>query len=267
MLRPTERTRTIQAVRNNNIRYGSHGPNLPFFVAERSSPFRPVHPNSLVTRLLKILCIKYIAACQPVALLISLVNMLMRDFYRENVLRDDAVVTSSSVSVGFSEAINNVPEVILTDHAAGVTSSEVPGAYAAEDRAVLGKSSLIIEQPLPSNQHHFNHELLMELSKICRQLKESLNFHSELTRKMYGCVDTLLTNSAEQDTTLKNMFRVPALVQLCFWLFDVCVGCCGFTEAVIRLVISSLVGVATVAVLIYDFRSRRESTSTSDESK
>ncbi|XP_067245555.1 uncharacterized protein [Chanodichthys erythropterus] len=30
---------------------------------------------------------------------------------------------------------------------------------------------------------------------------------------------------------------------------------CGFTEAVIRLVISALVGVATVAVLVYDFRS------------
>ncbi|KAI7791218.1 carcinoembryonic antigen-related cell adhesion molecule 2-like isoform X1 [Triplophysa rosa] len=42
---------------------------------------------------------------------------------------------------------------------------------------------------------------------------------------------------------------------------DVCrpcsdrVHCCGFTEAVIRLVISTLVGVATVAVLVYDVRS------------
>lgn len=33
------------------------------------------------------------------------------------------------------------------------------------------------------------------------------------------------------------------------------VHCCGFTEAVIRLVISTLVGVATVAVLVYDLRS------------
>uniref|UniRef100_A0A8C2AZG4 Immunoglobulin domain-containing protein n=1 Tax=Cyprinus carpio TaxID=7962 RepID=A0A8C2AZG4_CYPCA len=32
--------------------------------------------------------------------------------------------------------------------------------------------------------------------------------------------------------------------------------CCGFTEAVIRLVLSALVGVAAVAVLIYDIRSR-----------
>ncbi|XP_039547186.1 uncharacterized protein LOC120492919 [Pimephales promelas] len=35
------------------------------------------------------------------------------------------------------------------------------------------------------------------------------------------------------------------------------VQCCGFTEAVIRLVVSALVGVATVAVLIYDIRSNQ----------
>ncbi|KAI7791049.1 putative natural killer cell receptor 2B4-like [Triplophysa rosa] len=34
--------------------------------------------------------------------------------------------------------------------------------------------------------------------------------------------------------------------------------CCGFTEVVIRLVVSPLVGVATVAVLVYDVRSRRD---------
>ncbi|XP_065100551.1 uncharacterized protein [Paramisgurnus dabryanus] len=38
--------------------------------------------------------------------------------------------------------------------------------------------------------------------------------------------------------------------------------CCGFTEAVIRLVISTLVGVATVVVLVHHFRSTEESTNT-----
>uniref|UniRef100_A0A8C1DPE2 Ig-like domain-containing protein n=1 Tax=Cyprinus carpio carpio TaxID=630221 RepID=A0A8C1DPE2_CYPCA len=33
--------------------------------------------------------------------------------------------------------------------------------------------------------------------------------------------------------------------------------CCGSTEAVIRLVLSALVGVATVVILVYDIRSRR----------
>ncbi|XP_067253078.1 uncharacterized protein [Chanodichthys erythropterus] len=35
------------------------------------------------------------------------------------------------------------------------------------------------------------------------------------------------------------------------------VHCCGPTEAVIRLVLSALVGVATVIILVYDIRSRR----------
>ncbi|XP_067271642.1 uncharacterized protein [Pseudorasbora parva] len=35
------------------------------------------------------------------------------------------------------------------------------------------------------------------------------------------------------------------------------IHCCGFTEAVIRLVVSALVCVATVAVLVYDIRSTR----------
>ncbi|KAL1252057.1 hypothetical protein QQF64_019853 [Cirrhinus molitorella] len=35
------------------------------------------------------------------------------------------------------------------------------------------------------------------------------------------------------------------------------VHCCGPTEAVIRLVLSALVGVATVILLVYDIRSRR----------
>ncbi|XP_048038714.1 uncharacterized protein LOC125263674 isoform X2 [Megalobrama amblycephala] len=35
------------------------------------------------------------------------------------------------------------------------------------------------------------------------------------------------------------------------------VQCCGFTEAVIRLVISAVVVVATVAIVVYDIRSRR----------
>ncbi|XP_067270839.1 uncharacterized protein [Pseudorasbora parva] len=35
------------------------------------------------------------------------------------------------------------------------------------------------------------------------------------------------------------------------------IHCCGFTEAVIRLALSAVVGVATVAVLVYDIRSTR----------
>ncbi|KAL1251988.1 hypothetical protein QQF64_019784 [Cirrhinus molitorella] len=41
-----------------------------------------------------------------------------------------------------------------------------------------------------------------------------------------------------------------------FAVFSGYVYCCGSTEAVIRLVLSALVGVATVIILVYDIRSR-----------
>uniref|UniRef100_A0A8C1A0Y3 Immunoglobulin domain-containing protein n=2 Tax=Cyprinus carpio carpio TaxID=630221 RepID=A0A8C1A0Y3_CYPCA len=40
-------------------------------------------------------------------------------------------------------------------------------------------------------------------------------------------------------------------------VYEVHTHLCGSTEAVIRLVVSALVGIATVAVLVYDIRSRR----------
>ncbi|XP_056614321.1 uncharacterized protein LOC130429657 isoform X2 [Triplophysa dalaica] len=63
-------------------------------------------------------------------------------------------------------------------------------------------------------------------------------------------------------TNLTQHLHISQLCHTC----EGCVCCCGFTEAVIRLVVSALVGVATVAILVYDVRSRRESASTSDES-
>ncbi|XP_051764200.1 uncharacterized protein LOC127520272 isoform X5 [Ctenopharyngodon idella] len=46
------------------------------------------------------------------------------------------------------------------------------------------------------------------------------------------------------------------ITQLCHTCSD-SVHCCGPTEAVIRLVLSALVGVATVILVVYDIRSRR----------
>ncbi len=46
-----------------------------------------------------------------------------------------------------------------------------------------------------------------------------------------------------------------------------CIYCCGFTEAVIRLVLSALVGVAAVAVLVYDIRSTRSELNRTEETE
>ncbi|ROL41340.1 hypothetical protein DPX16_6738 [Anabarilius grahami] len=45
------------------------------------------------------------------------------------------------------------------------------------------------------------------------------------------------------------------------------IHCCGSTEAVIRLVLSALVGVATVAFLVYDIRSTRSELNSMKESR
>ncbi|XP_052446826.1 uncharacterized protein LOC127988232 [Carassius gibelio] len=54
---------------------------------------------------------------------------------------------------------------------------------------------------------------------------------------------------------MRSRFSVESFNVTVYDVFTV--NCCGFTEAVIRLVISAVVGVATVAIVVYDIRSRR----------
>ncbi|XP_058617248.1 uncharacterized protein LOC131530797 [Onychostoma macrolepis] len=156
----------------------------------------------------------------------------------------------------YSRKNNNIPlyKFSLTVYAhlpVPVIISDSPNSSSSSssERSSVSKCSLLCSAVNVSHvtlSWYRGHSLLSSISASDLSISFSLPLEIKCVDDSYSCV---LNNPISKQTNLLNSTE---LCQPC----PEPLHCCGFTEAVIRLVLSTLVGVTALAVLVYDIRSR-----------
>ncbi|ROL48899.1 CD48 antigen [Anabarilius grahami] len=124
------------------------------------------------------------------------------------------------------------------------------------DRLKLNKQTGSLTITDITTEHDGDYELKMWISNRYSLKEFRVSVYARLPVPVISRDCPSSSSSGSLLNPISNQTQHLNITQLCHTCSD-SIHCCGPTEAVIRLVLSALVGVATVILLVYDIRSRR----------